>query len=129
MEWPQKTKCKDKGFKIMAELKEDKLVVNNDNIVKKGAKDGWALIKIVWLFLKEELPQFLSNWRTVPRIMMALYGLVFYNTMQWFMMLENPNNAQAGFVSVVVGAGAAWFGLYVNGKKTDIKKSLTNIDR
>jgi hypothetical protein len=25
-------------------------------------------------------------------------------------------------VSVVVGAGAAWFGLYVNGKKTDIKK-------
>ncbi len=33
----------------MAELKEDKLVVNNDNIVKKGAKDGWALIKIVWV--------------------------------------------------------------------------------
>ena len=52
--------------------------------------------------------------------MMVLYGLVFYNTMQWFMALENPNNAQAGFVSVVVGAGAAWFGLYVNGKKTDI---------
>ena len=84
----------------MAELKEDKLVVNNDNIVKKGAKDGWALIKIVWLFLKEELPQFLSNWRTVPRIMMALYGLVFYNTMQCFMSLPEPNNAQAGFVSV-----------------------------
>ena len=81
----------------MAEqLKEDKLIVKNDNIVKKGAKDGWALIKIVCL--------------------------VFYNTMQWFMLLENPNNAQAGFVSVVVGAGAAWFGLYVNGKKTDIKK-------
>ncbi len=94
-----------------------------DNIVKKGAKDGWELIKIVWLFLKEELPQFLSNWRTVPRIMMGLYGLVFYNTMQWFMALPEPNNAQAGFVSVVVGAGAAWFGLYVNGKKTDIKKS------
>ena len=101
----------------MAEqLKEDKLIIK-DNIVKKGAKDGWELIKIVWLFLKEELPQFLSNWRTVPRIMMGLYGLVFYNTMQWFMALENP-----GFVSVVVGAGAAWFGLYVNGKKTDIKK-------
>ena len=36
------------------------------------------------------------------------------------MLLENPNNAQAGFVSVIVGAGAAWFGLYVNsgpGKK------------
>jgi hypothetical protein len=52
--------------------------------------------------------------------MMILYGLVFYNTMQWFMALDAPNNAQAGFVSVVVGAGAAWFGLYVNGKKTEI---------
>ena len=106
----------------MAELKEDKLILKNDNLIKKGAKDGWALIKIVCVFLRYELPQFLSNWRTVPRIMMGLYGLVFYNTMQWFMALDAPNNAQAGFVSVVVGAGAAWFGLYVNGKKTEIKK-------
>jgi len=30
------------------------------------------------------------------------------------MTLPEPNNAQAGLVSVVVGAGAAWFGLYVN---------------
>ena len=30
------------------------------------------------------------------------------------MALPDPNNAQAGLVSVVVGAGAAWFGLYVN---------------
>jgi len=79
-------------------------------------------VKWLWWFLKEELPQFLSNWRTVPRVMMALYGLVFYNTMTWFMALENPNNAQAGFVSVVVGAGAAWFGLYVNGKSSKIQK-------
>ena len=80
-------------------------------------------IKWVWWFLKEELPQFLSNWRTVPRIMMILYGLVFYNTMQWFMALDAPNNAQAGFVSVVVGAGAAWFGLYVNGKSSKVQSS------
>ena len=105
----------------MAELKEDKLIVK-DSIVKKSAKDGWELIKIVWVFLRDELPQFLSNRRTVPRLMMVLYGIAFYQTMTWFMALENPNNAQAGFVSVVVGAGAAWFGLYVNGKKTDIKK-------
>ena len=57
----------------MAELKEDKLIIKNDNIVKKGAKDGWALIKIIWIFMRDELPQFLSNWRTVPRIMMGLY--------------------------------------------------------
>ena len=79
-------------------------------------------VKWVWWFLKEELPQFLSNWRTVPRLMMVLYVLVFYETMIWFMALEAPNNAQAGFVSVVVGAGAAWFGLYVNGKSSKIQK-------
>ena len=69
---------------------------------KKSAVDK---VKWVWWFLKEELPQFLSNW-----------------TMTWFMALEAPNNAQAGFVSVVVGAGAAWFGLYVNGKSSKIQK-------
>ena len=78
-------------------------------------------IKWVWWFLKEELPQFLSNWRTVPRLMMVLYGLVFYETMTWFMALEAPNNAQAGLVSVVVGAGAGWFAIYVNGKPSKVK--------
>jgi hypothetical protein len=28
------------------------------------------------------------------------------------MTLPEPTNAQSAFVSVVVGAGAAWFGLY-----------------
>ena len=39
------------------------------------------------------------------------------------MNLTEPNNAQAGFVSVVVGAGAAWFGLYVNGGKSRVEVS------
>ena len=108
----------------MADLKEDKLIIKKEETVVSKAKDeAVEKIKWVWWFLKEELPQFLSNWRTVPRIMMILYGLVFYNTMQWFMALDAPNNAQAGFVSVVVGAGAAWFGLYVNGKSTVVKKT------
>lgn len=37
------------------------------------------------------------------------------------MNLPDPNNAQAGFVSVVVGAGAAWFGIYVNGTRTSVQ--------
>jgi hypothetical protein len=37
------------------------------------------------------------------------------------MLLPDPNNAQAGLVSVVVGAGAAWFGLYVNSSKSSVK--------
>ena len=87
-------------------------------MIEEAKKSFIDKIKWVWWFLKEELPQFLSNWRTVPRLMMVLYGLVFYETMTWFMSLPEPNNAQAGFVSVVVGAGAAWFGLYVNGKSS-----------
>ena len=47
----------------MAELKEDKLIVK-DSIVKKGAKDGWEIIKIVWLFLKEELTLWFSSSST-----------------------------------------------------------------
>ena len=37
------------------------------------------------------------------------------------MNLPDPNNAQAGFVSVVVGAGAAWFGLDVNGNRATVQ--------
>jgi len=33
------------------------------------------------------------------------------------MDLPDPSMAQSGFVSIVVGAGAAWFGLYVGGSK------------
>ena len=84
--------------------------------------EGKSIVKNVWYFLKCEIPQFMSNWRLIPRVFMLLYGYAFYMTMQWFMALPEPNNAQAGFVSVVVGAGAAWFGLYVNGKKTEIQK-------
>ena len=82
---------------------------------------GKYIIKNVWVFLRDEVPQFLSNWRMIPRVFMLLYGVAFYETMQWFMALSEPNNAQAGFVSVVVGAGAAWFGLYVNGKPSKIE--------
>ena len=84
-------------------------------------EESKSIIKNVWWFLKCEIPQFMSNWRMIPRIFMLLYGYAFYMIMQWFMALPDPNNAQAGFVSVVVGAGAAWFGLYVNGKPSKIE--------
>jgi hypothetical protein len=38
-----------------------------------------------------------------------------------FSVNATSNNAQAGLVSVVVGAGAGWFAIYVNGKATKIK--------
>ena len=54
-----------------------------------------------------------DKWRIVPRLLMVLYGIAFYKCMMWFMALSDPSIAQAGFVSTIVGAGAAWFGLYV----------------
>ena len=62
-------------------------------------------------------PERLDAWHIVPRLLILSYMVVFYQTCSLFMSLELPNNAQAGFVSVIVGAGAAWFGLYVNGGK------------
>jgi hypothetical protein len=43
------------------------------------------------------------------------------------MDLPDPTNAQAGFVSVIVGAGAGFFGIYVNGKSAD-NRSSTNVN-
>ena len=56
-----------------------------------------------------------DKWRVFPRLLITLYGVAFYRTTEWFMTLSDPTNAQSAFVSVVVGAGAAWFGLYVGG--------------
>ena len=56
-----------------------------------------------------------DKWRVFPRLLITLYGVAFYRTTEWFMTLTDPTNAQSAFVSVVEGAGAAWFGLYVGG--------------
>lgn len=101
-----------------------------EGTITKAKKTGIDTIKLVWEFFTDEIPHVLSNWRFVPRAMMLLYCYAFYSTMNWFMALPAPNNAQAGFVSVVVGAGAAWFGLYVNSggvKKAPPKKKDTSI--
>ena len=56
----------------------------------------------------------LNELRIVPRALMAFYIWLTYSTSQWFFALSDPSASQAGFASAVVGAGAAWFGLYVN---------------
>ena len=78
-------------------------------------------VKSLWHFIEVEIPELMSNRRLVPRLLMLAYGWAFLDVINWFMMLENPNNAQAGLVSVVVGAGAGWFAIYVNGKPSKVK--------
>ena len=64
----------------------------------------------------------IDKWRIWPRALITLYGIMFWRTTEWFMALPEPTAPQSAFVSVIVGAGAAWFGLYVgSGGKKDSK--------
>lgn len=67
----------------------------------------------------EAFPYWFDKLRIFPRIFIIVYIYMFYDVVQWFMSLQEPNMAQAGLVSVVTGAGAAWFGLYVNSGSSD----------
>ena len=66
----------------------------------------------------DKFTETLDKLRLFPRLFITVYIWMFYDVVQWFMALEVPTNQQAGLVSIIVGAGAAWFGLYVgSGKK------------
>ena len=52
---------------------------------------------------KRRTTTILIKLENVPRLMMVLYGLVFYETMTWFMALEAPNNAQAVSYQLLLG--------------------------
>ena len=58
----------------------------------------------------------IDNYKIFPRLMMLVVTILTYQSVHWYMSLPDPTNSQSAFVSVIVGAGAAWFGLYV-GKK------------
>jgi hypothetical protein len=76
-----------------------------------------TVIKNLWHFIKIEMPELMANWRLIPRCLMAAYTYAFYQVTTWFMAMPDPTTAQTGFVSVVVGAGAGFFGLYVGSGK------------
>ena len=59
-----------------------------------------------------------DSWRIFPRIFITTYIILLYKCVIWYMNLPNPTMEQSGLISVVVGAGAAWFGLYCNSSKT-----------
>ena len=61
--------------------------------------------------------QAVDSWRIIPRAFLAVYMYLLYYTTFWFMDLADPSFEQSGLISIVVGAGAAWFGLYTNSHK------------
>ena len=74
-----------------------------------------------------EFADVLDAYRLFPRAFIGVYLYLLIETVQWFMTIPEPNASQAGLISVVVGAGAAWFGLYTStGSARKVKSIKTN---
>jgi len=108
----------------MAEqLNEDKLVVPAD---KDTAKKKVSVELEVDTSVKDlgpnpfawviHLARAVDAWRIFPRIFITTYIYLLYKVVVWYMELPNPTMEQSGLVSIVVGAGAAWFGLYTGSR-------------
>ena len=63
-----------------------------------------------WVFLAKTL----DAWRIIPRLFLSIYMYLLYYATFWFMDLAEPSLEQSGLISILVGAGAAWFGLYTS---------------
>ena len=57
-------------------------------------------------------------WRIFPRLFLTVYIVLLYKCVIWYMDLADPTMEQSGLISIVVGAGAAWFGLYTGTDKS-----------
>ena len=89
----EKSELKDK----IRELEDEK----NDNPYQR------------WIFVAQAI----DSWRLIPRAFLSVYMYLLYYVVFWYMDLPEPSMEQSGLISVVVGAGAAWFGLYTSTSK------------
>ena len=64
-----------------------------------------------------DLARAVDSWRIFPRVFITTYIFLLYKVVIWYMDLQAPTMEQCGLVSIVVGAGAAWFGLYTGTSK------------
>ena len=63
------------------------------------------------------LARAIDAWRIFPRVFISTYIFLLYKVVIWYMNIEAPTMEQSGLVSIVVGAGAAWFGLYTGSSR------------
>ena len=63
------------------------------------------------------MAQAVDSWRIFPRLFLSVYSFLLYYATMWFMNLPDPTMEQSGLISIIVGAGAAWFGLYAGTSK------------
>ena len=92
----------------IGELKAKIMEMENE----KEPDNPWQ--KWIWL------SQMIDAWRIFPRAFLGVYIYLLYFCTMWFMALESPSFEQSGLISIVVGAGAAWFGLYAGTSKNKI---------
>mgnify|MGYP001257091682 FL=1 len=64
------------------------------------------------------LAKAVDSWRIFPRLFLTVYIILLYKCVIWYMNLPDPSMEQSGLISIVVGAGAAWFGLYTGTDKS-----------
>ena len=88
--------------KVNIELEIDTNTVDSS----KNKYQGWI-----------DLAKAVDAWRIFPRMFLSVYIFLLYYSTMWFMGLENPSIEQSGLISIIVGAGAAWFGLYTGSSK------------
>ena len=85
---------------------------NNDlkreifELTNEDRKNPWQK----WVFAAETI----DAWRIIPRLFLGIYMYLLYFATFWFMDLPEPSLEQSGLISILVGAGAAWFGLYTS---------------
>ena len=77
--------------------------------MKAEPENPWQ--KGIWL------AQMIDSWRIFPRLFLSVYIFLLYYSTIWFMELPEPTLEQSGLISIIVGAGAAWFGLYAGTHK------------
>ena len=68
-----------------------------------------------WIFVAQAV----DSWSLIPRAFLSVYMYLLYYVVFWYMALPEPSMEQSGLISVVVGAGAAWFGLYTSTSKSN----------
>lgn len=90
--------------------KKVKLDLEVDTSVKDLGPNPYA--KII------HMARAVDAWRIFPRLFLTVYIILLYKCVIWYMNLSDPTMEQSGLISIVVGAGAAWFGLYTGTDKS-----------
>ena len=95
------------------ELKQKIFELEHDD--KKNPYQNWI-----------HLARGIDAWRIWPRAFLSVYIFLIYYVVMWFINLPEPTMEQSGLISILVGAGAAWFGLYVNSAAKEHDTNASN---